>query len=42
MLTAKDIMSKNVVSVHSQTSVAELAELLTTHHISVVPVVDDA
>jgi CBS-domain-containing membrane protein len=41
MLTAKDIMSKDVVSVQSQTSVAELAKLLTTHHISGVPVVDD-
>lgn len=41
MLTAKDIMSKDVVSVQSQTSVAELAKLLTTHHISGVPVIDD-
>ncbi|MCF8056000.1 MAG: CBS domain-containing protein [Desulfocapsa sp.] len=42
MLTAKDIMSKDVVTVQSQTSVAELAKILTTHHVSGVPVVDDA
>ena len=42
MLTAKDIMSTDVVSVQSQTSVAELAKVLTSRHISGVPVVDDA
>lgn len=41
MLTARDIMSRDVVTVQSQTSVAELAKILTTHHISGVPVVDD-
>lgn len=42
MLTAKAIMSTDVISVFCQTSVAELAELLTTHHINGVPVVDEA
>ncbi|MHB8846731.1 MAG: CBS domain-containing protein [Nitrospirota bacterium] len=40
MLTAKDIMSKDVVSVTPDTSIAELAALLVGRQISGVPVVD--
>jgi CBS-domain-containing membrane protein len=42
MLTAKDIMSRNVVSVTPSTSVEELASLLVKNQISGVPVLDDA
>ncbi len=42
MLKAQDIMSKNVITINSQASVKELAKLLTSHHISGIPVVDDA
>jgi CBS-domain-containing membrane protein len=41
MLTASDIMTQDVISVHQETPVAELAKLLTSHHISGVPVLDD-
>ncbi len=40
MLTAKDIMSKNVVTVKPDTSLEELAALLVKNGISGVPVVD--
>ncbi len=40
MLTAKDIMTKDVVSVQNETSVADLARLLTENNISGAPVVD--
>lgn len=40
MLTAKDIMSKDVVSVAPDTSIEELASLLVSNEISGVPVVD--
>lgn len=40
LLRAQDIMSKEVISVSSQTRVTELAQLLTEKHISGVPVVD--
>ncbi len=42
MLTAKDIMTKNVVFVTPSTSVEELASLLVKNQISGVPVLDDA
>ena len=42
MLKAQDIMSQDVITIHCQTSVKELAKLLTDHHISGVPVVDEA
>jgi CBS domain-containing protein len=42
MLTAKDIMTRNVVTVKPETSIEELASLLVKHQISGVPVVDDA
>lgn len=41
MLTAKDIMTRDVVSVQKETSVAYLAQLLTENNISGAPVVDD-
>jgi CBS-domain-containing membrane protein len=41
MLTAKDIMTKEVVTVKPDTSIEELATLLVKNHISGAPVVDD-
>jgi CBS-domain-containing membrane protein len=41
MLTAKDIMTKDVISVRQETPVAELAKILTSHNISGAPVLDD-
>jgi len=40
MLTAKDIMSKDVVTVTPDTSIEELSALLVSHEISGVPVVN--
>jgi CBS domain-containing protein len=42
MLTAKDIMTKDVVTVKPDTSIEELASLLVKNRISGAPVVDDA
>lgn len=42
MLLAQDIMTKDVITVHPQTPVRELAALLLDHKISGVPVVDEA
>jgi len=42
MLTAKEIMTKEVVMVKKDTKVSELANILTKNRISGVPVVDDA
>src|SRR5574337_1043434 len=42
MLTAKDIMTRDVVTVKPETSIEDLASLLLKHQISGVPVVDDA
>lgn len=42
MLTAKDIMTKNVVTVTPDTSIEDLAAILVKHEISGVPVLDDA
>lgn len=42
MLTAKDIMTKNVVTVKPGASIEELASLLVKHQISGVPVLDEA
>ncbi len=42
MLTAKDIMTRNVVTVKPDTSIEALASLLMEHHISGTPVVDEA
>ncbi len=41
MLTAKDIMTQDIISVHKKTPVGELAKLLTSHNISGAPVLDD-
>lgn len=42
MLTAKDIMTKDVVTVKNDTSIEDLSALLVSNEISGVPVVDDA
>ncbi len=42
MLSAKDIMTKDVVTVKPDTSIEELASLLVKNRISGAPVVDDA
>jgi CBS-domain-containing membrane protein len=41
MKYAKDIMSKDVLTVKPETSVSELARLLTFHNINGAPVIDD-
>jgi predicted transcriptional regulator len=41
MLTAKDIMTSEVITVQMQTTVAELAEILWKNRISGAPVLDD-
>jgi CBS domain-containing protein len=42
MLTAKDIMTKNVITVKPDTSIEELSSLIVKNEISGVPVVDDS
>ncbi len=42
MLTAKDIMTKNVITVKPDTSIQDLASLLVKHDISGTPVLDDS
>lgn len=41
MLKAKDIMTKNVVTVETTTTIVELAHILMKHQISGTPVIDD-
>jgi CBS-domain-containing membrane protein len=41
MLTAGEIMTKQVVTVKKETTIRELAELFTIHRIGSIPVVDD-
>jgi predicted transcriptional regulator len=41
MLTAKELMTPNVITVRKDTTVRELARLFTEHNISGAPVVDD-
>ena len=41
MQTAREIMTKDVVTVKKETTVRELAELFTSRHIGNIPVVDD-
>ncbi|MBI5199498.1 MAG: CBS domain-containing protein [Nitrospirae bacterium] len=41
MLTAKDIMTRNVIAVTPDTTVERLAKLLTEHKISGMPVLDE-
>lgn len=40
MLAAKDIMTKEVISVTTATTIRELAEIISSHRIGSVPVVD--
>jgi CBS-domain-containing membrane protein len=40
MLTAADVMTKDVITVSTDTSVRELAEIITAHRIGSVPVID--
>ena len=42
MLTAKDIMTRDVITVKPETSIAELAGILMKNEISGVPVLDDS
>ncbi len=42
MLTAKDIMTKDVITVSPDTSIEELSSILVKNEISGVPVVDDS
>jgi CBS domain-containing protein len=42
MLKVKDVMTKEVVTVTRETTVAELAKIFAGRHISSLPVVDDA
>lgn len=42
MLKAKDIMTKDVITVRRDTTVRDLAQLFAQHHISTVPVVNEA
>jgi CBS-domain-containing membrane protein len=41
MLTAAEVMTKDVITVKKETTIRELAELFATHRISSFPVVDD-
>ena len=41
-MQVQEIMTKNVLTVRPQTTVREVAELLVSHKISGLPVVDDA
>src|SRR5512136_3001552 len=41
MLTAADVMTKDVITVNKETTIRELAELFARHRISSAPVVDD-
>jgi len=40
MVTAKDIMTKDVITVHPETEIIHAAKLLLEHHINGLPVVD--
>ena len=40
-MKVKDIMTKRVIHAHADTPVGEVAELLSEHHISGVPITDD-
>ena len=42
MITVKDIMTKEVISVTPETEIAQAAKLLLTNRINGVPVIDDA
>jgi CBS domain-containing protein len=40
MLKAKDIMTKEIITVHPETEIVQAAKLLLEHHINGLPVVD--
>ncbi|HTY20423.1 MAG TPA: CBS domain-containing protein [Geobacteraceae bacterium] len=42
MLTAADVMTRDVITVKKETTIRELAELFARHRISSAPVVDDS
>jgi len=42
MITAKDIMTKEVITISPDTEIAQAAKLLLTNRINGVPVIDDA
>jgi len=42
MLTAADVMTRDVITVKKETTIRELAELFARHRISTAPVVDDS
>jgi CBS-domain-containing membrane protein len=42
MLTAADVMTRDVITVKKETTIRELAELFARHRISIAPVVDDS
>lgn len=42
MLKAKDVMTKDVITVRPETTVAELAKIFASHRISSAPVVNEA
>ena len=42
MITAKDIMTRKVITISPETEIAQAAELLVTNRINGVPVVNDA
>ena len=41
-MNAKDIMTRNVISVSPRTQIKEIAKLLLARHVSAVPVVDES
>jgi len=42
MLTARDIMSRDIITVTEESTIKELAKILTNNQISGVPVIDDS
>lgn len=40
MITAKDIMTKEVITVHPETEIVHAAKLLLEHHVNGLPVID--
>jgi len=42
MLTARDIMSRDIITVTEESTIKELARILTSNHISGVPVINDS
>jgi CBS domain-containing protein len=42
MLTARDIMTRDIITVTEESTIKELARILTSNHISGVPVINDS